>query len=236
MKFHKKLVSGFLGTAIAFVIMGNAVNAEENYEEIFKQDKELIEYLDENSEKMIEEDEAFREEYFNERKSKSNSSGISTYATTTSSVLGSIGDILVDTTVNSGSVAFTGHAAIVAYSDTKKTVESFAKSFSPLNKDGVQLYSNTWKNKSKAYLLGVKNAKSTQYGTAAKNAEKHIGKAYNWVFTNKTTTSSFYCSQLVWRAWKDAGFDVEVGSIANGVISPADLVNSSNTFVISRNP
>ncbi|MCT6926031.1 YiiX/YebB-like N1pC/P60 family cysteine hydrolase [Metasolibacillus sp.] len=232
MQFHKKIVSGLFGTMLGVAILGNTVNAEDNYEELFKQDQELIEYLDANTEKMIEEDKHYVEQYLKEK--QIDPKGIVTFSTTSN--LGSIGDILVDTTVNSGSIAFTGHAAIVAYSDHRKTVESFAKSFSPIDKDGVQFYNNTWKNKSKAYLLGVKNAKATQYGTAAKYAEQQIGKPYNWVFTNKSTTNSFYCSQLVWKSWLDAGINVETGSVPNAVISPADLVNSSNTFLISRNP
>jgi len=54
------------------------------------------------------------------------------------STLGTYGDILVSLAVDSGSFGFAGHAAIV--SDSRyETIESYAKSFSPIDKDGVQI-------------------------------------------------------------------------------------------------
>lgn len=106
---------------LCFGILVSTVHAEENYEELFEEDQKLIETLDANTEKMIEEDKPFVEQYLKERKLESMN-------TLNSSVLGTFGDILVDTTVDSGSIAFTGHAAIVAYSDKSKTVLYFKDS------------------------------------------------------------------------------------------------------------
>lgn len=66
--------------------------------------------------------------------------------------LGTYGDILVSTLIDSGSVAFTGHAAIVS-SSSSTTIESNAQNWSPINKDGVQKYSNNWGSKSGAFLV-----------------------------------------------------------------------------------
>lgn len=41
-------------------------------------------------------------------------------------------------------------------------------------------------------------------------------------------------SQLVWLAWLDSEIDIEKGSFPNGVVSPADLANSSNTYLVER--
>jgi uncharacterized protein YycO len=72
------------------------------------------------------------------------------------------------------------------------------------------------------------------YTTATNFAKGKVGLPYNWNFLNKTTTSSYYCSQLVWQAWNFAGINTETGSIPNAIIAPADLVNSSNTYVVSH--
>lgn len=135
--------------------------------------------------------------------------------------------------IDSGSSGFAVHAAIVS-SNSAKTIESYAKGWSPIDKDGVQYYDNTWNTKSGAFLVRPKGATSTQYSIAASFAARQVGKPYNWAFTNKTTTDKFYCSQLVWQAWLDAGINCETGSIPNAIIAPADLVNSSNTYIVKQ--
>lgn len=147
--------------------------------------------------------------------------------------LGTYGDILVSLMIDSGSSGFAGHAAIVS-TNNAKTVESYAKNFAPgtNKKDGVQIYRNTW-YKSGAILLRPKNS-GGKYNEAAKWAMRQEGKPYNWNFFNKTTTNSFYCSQLVWLAWLAQGVDTEAGSFPNGVIAPADLINSSNTYIVQK--
>lgn len=51
---------------------------------------------------------------------------------------------------------------------------------------------------------------------------------------NKGTEASFYCSQLVWKAWLKQGIDIEKGSFPNAAVTPADLINSTNTMVNYR--
>ena len=53
--------------------------------------------------------------------------------------LGTYGDILVSTLIDSGSIAFVGHAAIVSSSNVT-TIESYEKIFSPTKIGGVQRY------------------------------------------------------------------------------------------------
>lgn len=147
---------------------------------------------------------------------------------------GSTGEFWVSTMMNSGSVAFTGHAAIVS-SRCQTTIESYAKRYSPIKKDGVQRYGNSWRTRPKAFLLRPKRQSAAKYRAAAKYAEGKVGRPYNWSFINKKTEKKFYCSQLVWRAWLKQGIDIEKGSIPNKAVTPADLVNSSNTYIVRRN-
>ena len=150
-----------------------------------------------------------------------------------STTLGTYGDILVSLVIDSGSAGFAGHAAIV--SDSRyETIESYAKSFSPIDKDGVQIYDNDWGSRSGSLLVRPYNATSDDYSEAVEFAETKIGLPYNWNFLDKNATDKYYCSQLVWQAWLDAVINIESGSIPNAIIAPADLVNSSNTYVVSH--
>lgn len=191
-------------------------------QEAYAQDKALIAEINRNLESLLEEGR-------NEALTDVKASEVATY----SGALGTFGDILVSLNIDSGSSGFAGHAAIVS-SQTSYTIESYAKSFSPINADGVHIYSNTWGTRSGALLVRPYNASNAQYRQAASFAAGKVGLPYNWNFFNKTTTSSYYCSQLVWQAWLDAGIDTETGSTPNGIIAPADLVNSTNTYVVKH--
>ena len=154
-------------------------------------------------------------------------------AVTSNSTLGTYGDILVNLAIDSGSIGFAGHAAIVS-NDSNYTIESYAQSWSPIGLDGVQIYDNNWGTSSGSLLVRPYNATSSQYSTAASFAYGKINLPYNWNFFDKNTTSKYYCSQLVWQAWNSAGINTETGSIPNAIIAPADLVNSSNTYVVTH--
>lgn len=140
--------------------------------------------------------------------------------------LGAVGNILVTYSYSSlgVEVSVPGHAAIVS-TNAAQTVEAFPSG-------GVRFYTNDWKTKKNVYGLQVKNAGSVQYKNAAKYAMKQADakKPYNWNYFNKGTTSSFYCSQLVWKAWKEQGFDIDAMNLGNyEPVSPAELVKSSAT-------
>ncbi len=213
-------------TVAMLISMSIIATAGENddYTEVKKQDAKAIEFINKNIDKLLEQGRKAAE-----KDAKSNM--VATLAG--SSALGTYGDILVSLIISSGSVGFAGHAAIVD-TNSAMTIESYAKSFSPIDKDGVQYYTNNWNNSSGALLVRPYGASLSQYNKAVAYSQKQVGKPYNWNFFNKTTTSSFYCSQLVWLAWLDAGIDVEKGSFPNGVIAPADIVNSSNTYIVTQ--
>lgn len=142
-------------------------------------------------------------------------------------LLGRPGEIITHTGLKIG-FKDTGHAAIV-HPDFLFTVEAIPRDYSPNGIDGVQKLPNLWHTKRGAKLYRVRGAASWQYQKAAKYAEQQIGKPYNWDFSNRNRTDRFYCSQLVWRAWKEAGIDLSPGS---GIISPQDLERSDKTILV----
>lgn len=147
-----------------------------------------------------------------------------------SSRVGLPGDVLVS--LDSASLSMIiGHAAIVSHS-SDTTIESFKGNYSPLGIDGVQYYTNVWHNKKGAFWLRAKRASSSLNTGAVNYASNQVGKPYNMNFFDKERTDSFYCSQLVWQSWFAVGIDID--SNGGGVVSPSDIVNSDNLYMVER--
>ncbi|EJP6473743.1 hydrolase [Clostridium botulinum] len=132
--------------------------------------------------------------------------------------LGGYGDILI--TPMGKYDSFTGHAGIVCV-DNQYTIEAY-----PMGKqeEGVQRRVNNWKDRyNKVILAGVKGANESDYRNAVNYAEEKIGLGYNYNILNKWTTSRFYCSQIVWRAWMEQGFDLDKDG--GSAVLPNDLIS-----------
>ena len=102
---------------------------------------------------------------------------------------------------SSGSFLGVGHAAMV-YSGSY-TVESYGY---PAPYYGVQLKANDWKTRYKStkfYGKEVSGTSIAQDALAGDYAYAQIGKPYLWDFWDMSTRNAFYCSQLVWAAFKD---------------------------------
>lgn len=119
----------------------------------------------------------------------------------------------------------TGHAAI-GYSSSE-VVESLSS--------GVQRGPNNWyATKNQAYQTSVRTTTAAQDAAAATWADGQRGKAYNWNYLNPGTRSKFYCSQLVWAAFKDQfGIDLDTSAYL-WAIHPMELVNTSAVYLIYR--
>lgn len=90
----------------------------------------------------------------------------------------------------------TGHAAIV-YSRSS-VIEAMPS--------GVVFGRNNWnKPRVKKQAFGVTTARTTvkQDAAAANWARKQLGKRYNYNYLKTWIRNKFYCSQLVWAAFKD---------------------------------
>lgn len=147
---------------------------------------------------------------------------ISTMATGTANF--TTGDILVTMDNTYGSASFIyGHAAIV-YTSNEYTIESY-------DTTGVKKFAMTkWKPGGKIdtmIALWVKGATGTDYVQAKEYSGVQIGDPYNSAFWDSDRSDKFYCSQLVWKAWKHAGFNVNGGW--DTMISPYDMVEDSDT-------
>lgn len=125
-----------------------------------------------------------------------------------------------------------GHAGIVAaapYYDA--TIEANTG-------DGVQPKYGHWNirfNGNKVYQYGVAKTTVQQDQKAALWAAKQIGKAYNHNFFDIKTRNKFYCSHLVWAAYKDTA-NVDIGTWEWGhAIHSFELMSSKETTLIYRN-
>jgi uncharacterized protein YycO len=130
----------------------------------------------------------------------------------------------------------TGHAAIVY--NKNYVIESVAQ--------GVIRGKNNWeRRKSKIYGLRVKNTSAAQRKKASRWCEKKIGKKYNYDYFNTKTRSKFYCSHLIWAAYKD-NYKIDLNTPAfartkkvgrhktvyQNPVHPMELVKSSKTATV----
>ncbi|WP_249290406.1 hypothetical protein [Mobiluncus mulieris] len=146
--------------------------------------------------------------------------------------LGEVGEIWVSTFGNSsGSLAVVGHAAIVS-ERPEVTIEAYPDFNSPIGKDGVQEYPNTWKNRGGGkILLGNKVSSPEKRQGAAAWAKSKVGTSY-WINVhNKYDISRMYCSQLVWYAWLTQGNDIDYIKW-DAIVTPAEIVKSPATTIL----
>jgi uncharacterized protein YycO len=173
------------------------------------------------------------------------SSGVGEYPTAK-------GKILVTTdwlAIKNIEILPTGHAAIVE--NVRYAWSSFPAMGSSANGlnlgydiEGVQREANDWFVQTRhatCFGLDVKQTSASQESAAVDWCANQTGKPYNFNFLNVDTRSSFYCSQLVWAAFKDLyGIDMNTMSIpvAPGKIytpvHPLNLVDSNETALIYR--
>ena len=132
----------------------------------------------------------------------------------------------------SGTGIYAGHAAIIYSKD--ETIESFLWSTDG-KPSGVQKHRNNWKDRYLNWnVYGVESNRTSyaQDAAAADWAFQQIGKSYNGNVYYYEHDGSFYCSQLVYRAYKNKG-NVDISNGASyGWVSPMDLINSVNTSYV----
>lgn len=126
---------------------------------------------------------------------------------------------------NYGALIPTGHAGIIWTSST--IVESLS--------NGVTTGPNDWNtSKTSCYGISVKGTTVDEDNEASNWCYRQLGKPYNYNYFNVSTRKKFYCSQLVWAAFKDNyGIDLDTSDFGDAV-HPMELVNSSKTYTIYK--
>lgn len=126
----------------------------------------------------------------------------------------------------------TGHAAIIW---TKNTViEALG--------EGVSRRRNNWSStKSQAYGVTVRGTTVAQDNAASNWANRQVGKPYLWPSEGNGTgyfqvhrRDMFYCSHLVWAAFKDLdGINLDTAHFGRAIY-PMELVWSDRTTLVYR--
>lgn len=86
-----------------------------------------------------------------------------------------------------------------------------------------------------AVVMRCESADDKQIETLTDYALKQIGKNYNSNFIDKLTEESFYCSQLVWAAYKKAGIQIDFNHEEvndYGVVLASDIYKSPNLKIV----
>lgn len=102
---------------------------------------------------------------------------------------------------------------------------------------GVQINTlNSWKTRYNGYsILKVSVYWSSERTAAVDYALDQLGEPYN-ILASRDDTHQWYCSHLVWKAYKLQGYDIESTWPQQGVglITPGDLEESPLTYQVDN--
>ena len=91
------------------------------------------------------------------------------------------------------------------------------------------------KNASLVFVLRYNDITDKQIDTICDYAEKQLGKPYNMTFTDKWDETKFYCTQLIWRAYLEAGLQIDYDNDKYndyGVVFARDILRCDKLKVI----
>lgn len=99
--------------------------------------------------------------------------------------------------------------------------------------DGVKLYKNRikdyWIKCNTGGIMRVRGASAKKYRTAYNYAKSKIGFKYSII----SKSDSFYCSELVYYAWKRAGYNIASGKWGYHY-SPYDIMSDNDTYYLYK--
>ncbi len=134
------------------------------------------------------------------------------------------GDIIYEA---AGGLGITGHAAIVEglfYDSTQK--QYYIRIIEAIS-DGVvrSVLDASRVDYKSATIYRVSGATTAQRKAAVDFCVSQLGDSYNLDFAKDTSSSEsdWYCSELVWAAYKNQGIDIEVAGKGEPGVTPRDI-------------
>ena len=147
------------------------------------------------------------------------------------------GDVIYEA---KGGFGITGHIAIVdgiyTRSDGTKyirLIEAISNSYGGVTRS---ILDDTRVDEKGVTILRVSGATESIKNAAVSFCRGEVGSSYNLDLAKDTSASEtdWYCSELVWAAYKNQGIDIEVGgSHGEPGVTPHDIVNSSKTYAVA---
>lgn len=145
------------------------------------------------------------------------------------------GDIIFEA---AGGFGITGHIAIVEGIYTRSGGGQYIRVIEAIDKGVVRsILDDTRIDERKGTVLRVKSASTTTINRAVSFCVGELGSKYNLDFAKDTSSAEtdWYCSELVWAAYKNQGIDIEVGGINEPGITPRDIKRSNKVSTVSIN-
>lgn len=143
------------------------------------------------------------------------------------------GDIIYEA---NGGFGVTGHIAIVEGVYTTIGGKKYIRIIEAIDV-GVKrgILDDTRVDDKAVTILRVDGATSTNITNAINFCINQLDKPYKFDLAKDTSSDEedWYCSELVWAAYKNQGIDIEVSGISEPGITPRDILNSSKTTVIT---
>lgn len=125
-----------------------------------------------------------------------------------------------------GGFGITGHSAIVEGIFYNTTYKQYYVRIIEAISDGVcrSVLDDTRVDDKDVTIYRVSSATSTQINKAVSFATGELGSSYNLDFAKDTSSSEkdWYCSELVWAAYKNQGIDIET-SLGEPGVTPRDI-------------
>ncbi|MCI6126048.1 MAG: YiiX/YebB-like N1pC/P60 family cysteine hydrolase [Clostridiaceae bacterium] len=147
------------------------------------------------------------------------------------------GDVIYEA---NGGGGITGHIAIVDGIYTKSDGSEYIRLIEAISNDqgGVtrSILDDTRVDEKSVTILRVSGATSDIINEAVKFCRGEVGSSYSLDLAKDTSSNEtdWYCSELVWAAYKNQGIDIEVGGLhGEPGITPHDIVGSSKTYTVS---
>lgn len=143
------------------------------------------------------------------------------------------GDIIYEA---NGGFGITGHIAIVEGLYTRSDGTKYIRLIEAIDVGVVRsVLDDTRVDEKAVTILRVSGATTTIINNAVSFCVGELGSSYKLDLAKDTSSAEtdWYCSELVWAAYKNQGIDIEVSGLGEPGITPHDILNCSKTYTVS---